>query len=229
MAARAFLLDRDAHSCGYYLEVMIQPITKERWQEAQIAEAGYHANAQCTAEHYRRSYECYFKYLGMSFDQKGKSIVEIGCSEFPALSYCQNVVSNHLSPQTFLLDGSLPRGIIIEPLITPMLRRVVDDHGLYWIRYALEDMGLLPKADEVWLLNVMQHIIDPELFVSKCKQIAPVIRFFEPIDFGTSDCHPHTYSIDDFIRWFGQAERYKGGSDEGFHTADCAYGTWRAA
>jgi hypothetical protein len=189
---------------------MIQPITQERWQQAQIAEAGYHANAQATAEHYKRSYECYFKYLGMSFDQQGRTIIEVGPAEFPALSYCYKV-----------------KGIVIEPLETEGLRSVVLLRGFTWLREPLEHIAILPKADEVWLLNVTQHIIDPELFVSKCKQIAPVIRFFEPIDFGISDCHPHTYSIDDFVRWFGRAERYKGGSEEGFHTADCAYGTWR--
>lgn len=206
---------------------MIQPITKERWQEAQLAEAAWLANSQETAEHYRRTYGNYFRYLAMSFDQEGKSIVEIGCSAYPALSYCENVRCDQ-EPHTNLIDGSPASGIIIEPLISPKLKCIVDDQGLYWIRHSLEDMGLLPHADEVWLFNVMQHIQNPELFVSRCKQIAPVIRFFEPIDFGISDCHPHTYSIDDFIRWFGHAERYKGGSDEGFHTADCAYGTWRA-
>lgn len=192
---------------------MIQPITKERWQEAQIAEAGYHANAQATAEHYRRSYECYFKYLGMSFDQEGKIIVEIGPADYPALSYCENVM----------------QAVIIEPLVTETLKVRMTRPDFLLIARPLEEMDdlVLPHGEECWLLNVMQHIIDPELFVSKCKQIAPVIRFFEPIDFGISDCHPHTYSIDDFIRWFGHAERYKGGSDEGFHTADCAYGTWR--
>lgn len=185
---------------------MIQPITKERWQEAQIAEANWLANSQETAEHYRRTYGNYFRYLGMSFDQEGKTVVEIGPSAFPALTYCENVT-----------------GIIIEPLASAR-----SDNGMTWIAQPLEEIENLPQADEIILLNVMQHIIDPELFVEKCKQIAPVIRFFEPIDFGISDCHPHTYSIDDFIRWFGHAERYIGGSDEGFHTADCAYGTWRA-
>lgn len=193
---------------------MIQPITKERWQEAQIAEAGYHANAQATAEHYRRSYETYFRYLGMSFDQEGKIIIEIGPADYPALSYCENV----------------GQAVIIEPLVTETLKARIARPDFLLIARPLEDMSdlALPHGAECWLLNVMQHIQDPELFVEKCKQIAPVIRFFEPIDFGISDCHPHTYSIDDFIRWFGHAERYKGGSDEGFHTADCAYGTWRA-
>lgn len=191
---------------------MIQPITQERWQQAQIAEAGYHANSQATAEHYRRSYEIYFRYLGMSFDQEGKTVAEVGPAEYPALAYCQNVL-----------------GIVIEPLVTENLVRTVAARNFTWLSQPLEVIADIAEADEVWILNVLQHVIDPELFVSKCKQIAPVIRFFEPIDFGTSDCHPHTFTIDDFIRWFGHAERYKGGSDEGFHTADCAYGTWRAS
>lgn len=187
---------------------MIQAITKERWQQAQIAEAAWFANSQESVETYRRSFECYFRYLGMSFNQEGKTIVEPGCAAFPAVGYCVDVQS-----------------IIIEPLYY----RELESFQGQWIQTPLEEMDSLPSGDEVWILNCLQHVIDPELFVEKCKQIAPVIRFFEPIDFGISDCHPHAYSIDDFIRWFGHAERYHGGSDEGFHTADCAYGTWKAA
>jgi len=188
---------------------VIQAITRERWERAQIAEAALLAGSP-DADHFKRSYECYFAYLGMSFDQQGKVIVEIGCADFPAVSYCQNV-----------------KGIIVEPLVTPQLKRVVDEHSLYWIRWAVEEMTQFPEADEVWLLNVMQHVIDPELFVSRCKQMALVIRFFEPIDYETSEYHPHTFTIDDFSRWFGRVSRYLGGSREGFHQADCAYGTWR--
>jgi len=193
---------------------MIQPITKERWEEAQIAEANWLSNSQETAEHYRRTYNCYFKYLGMNFDQEGKIIVEVGPSAFPALTYCENV----------------GQAIIVEPLPSAAIKVQLAWSEFLLIACPLEEIDdtVLPRAAEVWLLNVLQHVIDPELFISKCKLIAPVIRFFEPIDFGVSDCHPHTYSIEDFIRWFGHAERYIGGSDEGFHTADCAYGTWRA-
>lgn len=192
---------------------MIQPITKERWQEAQIAEAGYHANSQDDAEHYRRSYQTYFRYLGMGLDQGGKQITEIGSGPYPAVSFCKGILA----------------AVVVEPLWFATLKELAMQGEIIWQRQPFEeDYEWHSIGDEVWILNCLQHVADPEAFIEKCKQTAPVIRFFEPIDFGVSDCHPHTYSIDDFIRWFGHAERYKGGSDEGFHTADCAYGTWRA-
>lgn len=192
---------------------MIQPITQERWQQAQIAEAGYHLDA--TEGNFRRAYECYFRYLGLTFEQGGKVIAEVGSGPYPAVGFCSDLF-----------------GLIFEPLWFARLEELssveTKERTIRWYRHPVEQEYVDWGADEVWIFNVLQHVIDPELFVSKCKQIAPVIRFFEPIDFGTSDCHPHTFTIDDFIRWFGHAERYKGGSDEGFHTADCAYGTWRA-
>lgn len=194
---------------------MIQSITKERWSLAQAAERSFHVlDFQSGYDLYEKSYGHVFRYLGLEKDQKLKTIVEVGPADFPALAYCENV-----------------RGIVVEPMESNHLDMICSALSIFRISKPLEEISLAAikemDADEAWCFNCLQHIIDPELFIEKCKQIAPVIRFFEPIDFGTSDCHPHTYSIDDFVRWFGHAERYKGGSDEGFHTADCAYGTWR--
>jgi len=151
----------------------------------------------------------------MERDQHGKSILEIGPADFPALGYCENA-----------------RGTIIEPMESEHLKTICDALNILILTTPLEEISQAALdeigANEVWLMNVIQHVIDPELFIAQCKAAAPVIRFFEPIDCGTCEYHPHAFTIDDFIRWFGAAERYIGGTDEDFHTADCAYGTWRA-
>lgn len=168
---------------------MIQAVTRERWDRAQVAEALTvdYANPEI----FRRSYMNIFNYLGMDFDQQGNRIIEVGCGGVPAVSFCQNV-----------------NGIVIEPIITPALGQIVDEHALFWIKSALEDMGRLPEGDECWLFNVMQHVRDPEEFVWRCKKMAPVIRYFEPVDYPTCEYHPHTFSQEDFLRWFGEAKRY---------------------
>lgn len=189
---------------------MIQPISEERWKQAQWAEAVHHENDPAGAENFRHDYEVIFRYLGMEFNQHGKVIAEIGCGPYPAVSYCGDVM-----------------GMVYEPLKYDSLATLAQSTNMIWRNDAYEDL-YTPNVIETWLFNCLQHVRDPELVVSKAKESSRVIRFFEPIDFGVSEPHPHTFSIDDFCRWFGEANRYKGGSEPNFHTADCAYGTWYA-
>ena len=86
----------------------------------------------------------------------------------------------------------------------------------------MEDFG------ETWLLNVMQHVQDPDLFIQKCKEKSHTIRFFEPIDWIEEIYHPHVFHLEDYKEWFGECTNfYRGGSIRGFHQANCAYGIWR--
>ena len=184
--------------------MIIEPITHERWLEAQAAEI---AVVSYDEENSRRAYGHIFDYLGMSFDQGGKSIIEIGCGAYPALSFCGE-------PNNWML--------IVEPLYFQPLQ----DAGIPWTRMAFEDTDLLP-CDEVWLFNCLQHVRDPELVIAKAKQIAYVIRFFEPVDYPTCVYHPHTFTQDDFVRWFGDSVKRYTDRLPGFFDDDCCYGTWR--
>ena len=184
---------------------MIEAVTQDRWQRAQTAEAGYHDDAA----NYHRATRTVFAYLGMDIDFRRKSIAEVGCGPYPSVLSC-----------TYSL------AVLYEPLPFKTLQDAAKDGQVIWYQQAFEDVPHPPKTDELWLFNCLQHVRDPELLISKAKKSAKIVRFFEPIDFGTSEPHPHTFSIDDFTRWFGEAKRYKGGTAEGFHTADCAYGTW---
>lgn len=189
---------------------MIEPVTKERWLSAQTAERACHAlGFNDGFAHYAESYTHVFRYLGMETEQHGKTIMEIGPADFPALAYCQNY-----------------KGLIVEPMPSDYLSLICETRQIEIIGSPVEE-AQLPAADEVWIFNLLQHVIDPELLVAKCKDAADVIRFFEPVDYPTCVYHPHTFAESDFIRWFGDSvRRYKGGSVSGFHESDCVYGTW---
>lgn len=190
-------------------------ITKKRWDEAQKAERICHdeflekAGEDGVRQHYGKTYGRYFSHLGIDPNITDRTIIEIGCADFPALEWC--------APCT--------KGYLVEPLPSPILKNLVDsfDH-LELIQSKVEDITL-PQADEVWLLNVLQHVVDPDLFIEKCKEAAPVIRFFEPIDWPIEIYHPHTFDFEYFKGHFPQAERYTG-TEPDFHSAHCAYGTW---
>jgi hypothetical protein len=196
------------------------PINSKRWEQAQIAEQEAHKNdPNNTAQHYAETYKKYFSYLGLGTNLDGLHIIEIGPAQHSALAICSNY----------------GRSVVIEPMLTQQLLEFTRDNGIIYIDEPLENLedeklqelrDALPGTKEVWLFNVMQHIIDPDIFIAKCKIIADRIRFFEPINYPTSEHHPHSYTINDFISWFGAdvVKMYNGTESGGFHQSACAYG-----
>ena len=187
---------------------MIEPISQSRWQEAQIAEL---TATSYERENSRRAYEYIFDYLGMSFGQSIKFITEIGCGPYPAMSFCSNVV-----------------GAVYEPLHFDVLQDLATTgHSIVWYQRAFEDMPHPPRSDQVWIFNCLQHVRDPELVITRAKEIAPVIRFFEPVNYPTCVYHPHTFTEEDFRRWFGDSVKRYTDRLPGFFDSDCYYGTWK--
>lgn len=194
-------------------KLAINMITKERWEQAQIAERGFHKESfEDGYKHYRNSYSQYFAYLGIDIpmtgvDLKGKRIVEIGPADFPAVGYC---------------SGN-ENCLIIEPLPSDYLKRF----NIPISTEPAEDVEY--EADEVWLFNVLQHVFDPHKIVERAKRQAKVIRFFEPINYGVNDAHPWNLTMEMFKEWFGDCvKHYPAGQNVTyFHTWECAYGVWR--
>lgn len=196
------------------------PITLARWEEAQKAEREQHTMGAIEgAIHYGKSYKNYFKLLGLGNNLHGLNVIEVGPADFPALAHCTN----------------WGHAVIVEPMPSAILEAKCKEQSIGLFKEAFEH--LLNKYDnyqqkingvtEVWLLNVMQHVIDPEVFIETAKQLGDRIRFFEPIDQPITTYHPHTYGLKDYHRWFGDCVNlYAGGSIEGFHEAACAYGVW---
>lgn len=187
---------------------MIQPVTQSRWQEAQAAEI---AVVSYDRENSRRAYDHIFRYLGMSFNQSGKCIAEVGCGAYPAVGFCKDV-----------------DGWAFEPLWFPSLEEMQSKVEIYWIKEPFEDADVNTiYFHEVWIFNCLQHVRDPELVIIKAKEMAPIIRFFEPVDYPTCVYHPHTFTEADFIRWFGDSVKRYTDRLPGFFDGDCVYGTWR--
>jgi hypothetical protein len=197
-------------------------ITTERWHEAQVAEVEAHNNDQRnTAQHYAETYKTYFKYVGLGTDLQGLNVIEIGPAMHSALAICTN----------------FGKVLILEPIHSEELFSFVRNQGIPLIDEPLEsisDEQLLSVREnvkgplEVWLFNVLQHVIDPDKFIGKCKLVADRIRFFEPVNTPIAPHHPHSYTDGDYIKWFGidVCKLYFGGTEPNFHTADCVYGVW---
>ena len=180
-------------------------ITHDRWLQAQEAERGYHKEDFDTGRaHYADSYRQYFSHVGKPGNPT--VIVEIGPADFPALAYVEH------------LQGSL----IIEPMPSDYLKRF----NIPIITEPAETA--IYEADEVWLFNVLQHVINPGEIVERAKKQAKMIRFFEPINTAINDAHPWSLTMGMFKEWFGDCVVYYPANPGAvnFHTAECAYGVW---
>ena len=189
---------------------MKEAINRERWEEAQIGEKIYHLqqSVEISYEHYKDAYKNYFRYLNINSDLKGKKIMEIGPGRISGLLFCTNYSKSY----------------IIEPTEYEGIDYLYDGKNLEIIKKTVEEIEL-PQVDEIWILNLMQHVQDPDLLIKKCKEASKVIRFFEPIDLPINNEHPFTFSKNDFMEYFGECVKdYEPSGIPGFHGARCVYG-----
>lgn len=192
---------------------MKTPISKTRWEEAQIGEKIYHIEESVkeSYEHYRNTYDHYFKYLGIDKNLDGKSIVEIGPGRIAGLLFCHNYSKSY----------------IIEPTDYEDIDHLYQSKDLEIIKETTEECEF-PKVDEVWIFNLMQHVQDPDLLIRKCKENSKIIRFFEPIDLPVNNEHPFSFSKKDFEDYFGSCvSDYEPSGIPGFHGAKCVYGVYK--
>lgn len=188
---------------------------KEKWLNAQRLEREHHAySVNDFDKYYAQYFDCYrqyFAHLGISFDLRGKSVVEIGGGPYPALPYCLNY----------------EYGYIVDPI----------EYATYSIfsdsRIKLRTITDLPKlvgpVDEVWLFNCLQHVEDPNVILKWCVQYGKTIRYFEPINLPTDSMHLHTLTPELFDPYFHNTMQiYKAAPDvKNFHQADCIFGVFR--
>lgn len=184
-------------------------ISNERWKQAQAEERKQHTYSYDEGvRHYKKSYDNYLKYLGTDYNHEGKTIVEIGCADFPALQHVDALIK-----------------IVIEPMPSTKLVDICREHNIDLIAEPVEQIRM-PLSDEIWLFNVLQHVIDPDTFIDKCKASTKLIRFFEPLNYPADVCHPHVLTEEDFTRWFGHFAIYKD-KVQGFHQWECCYGNFK--
>jgi len=195
-----------------HLGIMVKAITLERWQQAQVAERKLHDKTlEEGKHHYRIAYSNNFRYLNID-PTNVKNIIEIGCADFPALLFC---------------DPLLPCAIV-EPMPSSILKRICENTGITLYTETIEQLDpLYIYGQEAWLFNVLQHTIDPEEIIETLQTYARCIRYFEPIDTAITDYHPHSFTKDDFDRWFpGVNKYYNETTNACFHDGPCCYGVW---
>ncbi len=193
-------------------------IDMDRWAVAQTTEFSHHQDL--SREAYYTASKVIAKYLEVDYtkDFKDKVIVEVGAGPRGSI---------------LLTEGNFKRGIIIEPLIDRWPAEIRQDYeaiGVEIIAAPYEDLDIEEQVDETWFFNVVQHVLDPKEQLEIAKKTSKVIRVFESIESVTDDAHPHYITKETFTDVLGDfGKMFKGGSESGFHSADCYYGTWYAS
>lgn len=190
-------------------------IALDRWEAAQTAEFGHHQDLRLEA--YITATNVIGKYLGIDYkeDFKDKVIVQVGAG-----------------PRGSILStkGAFKRGIVVEPLIDRWPSNIREDYeevGVEIVAAPYEDLEIDEKVDETWFFNVVQHVFDPKEQLELAKKTSKVIRVFEPIGTSTDTAHPHYITEETFTDVLGNfGQIFEGGSEQGFFSCDCYYGTW---
>jgi len=193
-------------------------IDMDMWKLAQDTEFTHHQDLRLEA--YSHASLIIARYLEIDYEKdfKDKVIVEVGGG-----------------PRGSLLNtkGNFKRGILVEPLIDRWPSEIREDYekiGVEIIAAPYEDLDIEETVDETWLFNVIQHVIDPQKQLEIAKKTSKVIRVFESIGSATDTAHPHFITEETFTEVLGEfGQIFKGGSEFGFHSADCYYGTWYAS
>ena len=193
-------------------------IDMDRWNLAQDTEFTHHQDLKLEA--YSHASLIIAKYLEIDYEKdfKDKVIVEVGGGPRGSI---------------LLTKGNFKRAILIEPLIDrwpPEIRNDYEKIGVEIVAEPYEDLDIEEIVDETWFFNVVQHVIDPQKQLEIAKKTSKVIRVFESIGSATDTAHPHFITEETFTEVLGEfGQVFEGGSEFGFHSADCYYGTWYAS
>ena len=190
----------------------------DRWNLAQDTEFSHHQDLSLEA--YSRASLVIAKYLEFDYktDFKDKVIVEVGAGPRGSI---------------LLTEGNFKRGIVVEPLIDRWPAEIREDYekiGVEIIAAPYEDLEIDEQIDETWFFNVVQHVLDPKEQLEIAKKTSKVVRVFESVNSLTDAAHPHFITQQTFTDVLGDFGKvFQGGSEKGFHSADCYYGTWYAS
>jgi 2-polyprenyl-3-methyl-5-hydroxy-6-metoxy-1,4-benzoquinol methylase len=136
-----------------------------------------------------------------SYDLEGKNILDIGGGPVSMLLKSVN-------------GGKMT---IVDPCEYPAwVAARYEEAGVEYIKMAAEDIDAdaMPKYDEAWIYNVLQHVRDPELIIQNAKKVANKIRIFEWINIPPCQGHPHELKSHFLQMWIdaghGTVERFNG-------------------
>jgi 2-polyprenyl-3-methyl-5-hydroxy-6-metoxy-1,4-benzoquinol methylase len=122
------------------------------------------------------------------YDLAGASVLDIGGGPTSLLLKCIN----------------RGRSMVLDPLQYPEWVYARYEHaGIEWDLVRGEDVHGSGFVDEVWIYNVLQHVIDPAAIIANAKRAGKIIRLFEWLEIGVAPGHPHNLLEEQMNEWLG--------------------------
>ena len=119
------------------------------------------------------------------YDMKGISVVDVGGGPVSMLLKCKNV-----------------KGVVVDPCDYPkwVNERYITS-GIKFIQCPAEEFETNKIYDEAWIMNCLQHTMDPEKIIKNMRSYSKVIRIFEWIDEPISEGHPQLLTEEKLNKW----------------------------
>lgn len=140
---------------------------------------------------------------GFQFNLRGKSILDIGGGPISLLLKCVN----------------FSRAVVVDPCSFPdwILERY-KAHGIEFVNKRAEDIDF-QDFDEVWIYNVLQHVVDPDEVLKRAKKAGKVVRIFEWINTPINEGHLHNLTSIWLNKYFEGKEQKLNGENGCYGTA----------
>lgn len=108
-------------------------------------------------------------------------------------------------PVSMLLKAVNFTGVVVDPCPYPeWIRARYEAAGIIYFRIEGEYFAHPKRFQEVWIYNVLQHVIDPAAVIETARRHADVLRLFEWVDAETNAAHPHMLTADNLTEWIGK-------------------------
>lgn len=135
------------------------------------------------------------------YDMKGISVIDVGGGPVSPLLKCKNV-----------------EGVVVDPCDYPkwVNERYIAS-GIKFIQCPAEDFETNRVYDEAWIMNCLQHTMDPEKIVKNMRSFSKVIRVFEWINEPISEGHPQLLTEEKLNNWFGGQGKVEQLNESGCH------------
>lgn len=151
--------------------------------------------------------------------------------------------SNWLNGKNILDIGGGPISILLKRVNRSGLSMVIDPIELKdvsWLRYAKHGIFFkkttaeifLPLIvdkhfDEIWIYNVLAHVMDPELILKEAKRVGKCLRIFEVLNTGTDYMHPWSFTREFFDGILGEGGKTVVLDEEGGVRGEAYYGVFK--
>lgn len=190
------------------------------WQRAQEWELNWHGDCVNTL-HEEEKQLVYAKRMGIELKPNSKTPYEIDLAG-------RSVIDVGGGPCSLLLKArSFSSAIVVDPLMyrfPEWVRARYAAHGVMVLGEPGESF-VLPKVDEVWVYNVLQHVQNPKEVIRNAQRHAAMIRIFEWLDTWQNIGHPHVLTAAELDLWLQGTGRVERVNESGCYGM-CYYGAF---